>query len=143
MGAVKPLFTDVPRRGLLGNLYAVPCIGPARWAHQAACPQSQRRPFDHTTSWSGGWICAVLHPTHRIQSAHKERAGPPRTPGGSQLQATLALSKLTRERNRERGYMFVPCIGLRPVFWYRLRWIDETATDGDPGRLGAVLGAEL
>ena len=59
--------------------------------------------------------------THPIQSAHKKRAGPPRTPWGSQLQATQALSKLTRERNRERGYTFVPCSRLRDVLWYRLR----------------------
>src|SRR5215217_8370920 len=51
-------------------------------------------------------------------------------------------ASLTRERNRERGYIFAPCSRLRDVLWYTLGWLDETATDGDPGRLGALLGAE-
>ena len=47
----------------------------------------------------------------------RELAPAPHASGLSALGLSLALSWLTRERerNRERGYMFVSCIGLRGV----------------------------
>jgi signal transduction histidine kinase len=36
--ADRPLFTEPRRRGIIGNSYAVTCIGSARWVYQAARP---------------------------------------------------------------------------------------------------------
>src|SRR5215216_8090865 len=91
----------------------------------------------------GGWICAMLHPNAPNSERSQEESWP--APHALGLSApghsSSSLTRLTRKRNRERGYIFVPCIGPRDVLWYTLRWLDETTTDGDPSRLGAVLGA--
>ena len=107
-------FSKFPPSGLLGNSYAVPCIGPARWVTKLLLP-SPSAGLRTNTSWGTGWICATLHQSAPNSECSQEELLAASHALGALSSKPLWLSRLTRERNREGGDVFVPCIGLREI----------------------------